>query len=266
MSRFSGVWNRTMQIVQLQAFRDNYIWVLRKGKKAAVVDPGDAAPVMDYLRAEGLALSAILVTHHHNDHVGGIEALLREYPAEVFGLAGTSLPGLSHPLEDGEEFILPGLGIPLRMLAVPGHTLGHGAYYGSNSLFCGDTLFGCGCGRLFEGTPRQMHDSLTRLASLPGDTLVYCAHEYTEANIRFALTVEPGNGHLQARARETRSRRASGLATVPSRLEEELATNPFLRSTSPEVIAAASSHLGRPLSSPVDVFAAIRSWKDGFQG
>lgn len=255
-----------MQIVPLPAFRDNYIWLLRNGANAAVVDPGDATPVLDYLRTEGLSLTAILATHHHDDHVGGIPALLQEHPAPVFGLAGEPIPGLSRALTDGEEFELPGLAFRFRVLAVPGHTLGHGAYYGANLLFCGDTLFACGCGRLFEGTPSQMHASLARLAALPGNTQVYCAHEYTEANIRFALAVEPENDRLQARALETRARRAAGEATVPFRLEEELATNPFLRSDAPEVIASAARHAGHPLAGVVDVFTEVRAWKNGFSG
>ena len=255
-----------MQIVPLRAFRDNYIWLLRDGPNAAVVDPGDAAPVLHYLRSEGLTLTAILATHHHDDHVGGIPALLREAPAPVYGLSGEPIPGLDQPLKDGEEFHVPGLGVSFRVLAVPGHTLGHGAYYGANLLFCGDTLFACGCGRLFEGTPAQMHASLSRLAALPPDTEVYCAHEYTEANIRFALAVEPGNTRLQARALATKALRAAGEATVPSRLEEENATNPFLRSKAPEVIAAATRHAGRTLAAPLEVFTEIRAWKNGFSG
>lgn len=255
-----------MNIVPLPAFHDNYIWLLREGKNAAVVDPGDATPVLAYLEQEGLNLTAILATHHHDDHVGGIPALLQKHPAPVFGLAGEGIACLSHTLEDGEEFDLPGLNMAFRILAVPGHTLGHGAYYGANLLFCGDTLFGCGCGRLFEGTPAQMYTSLSRLAALPAETRVYCAHEYTEANIRFALAVEPGNERLQARAKATKACRAAGESTVPSLLKEEMATNPFLRSTAPEVIAAASAHAGRMLANPVDVFTEIRSWKNGFSG
>ncbi len=255
-----------MNIVPLPAFRDNYIWILREGRNAAVVDPGDAATVLAYLEREGLKLTAILATHYHDDHVGGIPALLQKHPAPVFGLAGEAIPCLSHALEDGEVFDLPGLDMAFRVLAVPGHTLGHGAYYGANLLFCGDTLFGCGCGRLFEGSPAQMYASLSRLAALPAETRVYCAHEYTEANIRFALAVEPGNARLRERAEETRARRAAGESTVPSLLEEEIATNPFLRSTAPEVIAAASARAGRTLTDPVAVFTEIRSWKNGFSG
>ena len=255
-----------MQIVPLPAFRDNYLWLLRDGNNAVVVDPGDAGPVLDYLDREGLTLTAILTTHHHEDHVGGIPALLGRFPVPVFGLDGEPVRGLSNPLKDGDEFVPPGLNMSFRVLAVPGHTLGHGAYYGANLLFCGDTLFGCGCGRLFEGSPAQMHASLARLAVLPADTRVYCAHEYTEANIRFALAVEPGNARLQTRAVATKTRRAAGEPTVPLLLSEELATNPFLRSDAPEVREAASRHAGHALVAPVDVFTEIRAWKNDFAG
>lgn len=253
-----------MQILPLPAFGDNYIWLIREGNKAAVVDPGDAAPVLNYLRAEGLTLTAILITHHHGDHVGGIREILATHPAPVFGLSGEPVAEMDHPLEDGAEFDVPGLPLRLTLLAVPGHTRRHGAYYGAKLLFCGDTLFGCGCGRLFEGSPPQMHTSLSRLAALPGDTQVYCAHEYTEANIRFALAVEPGNRALQARAVETRKLRAEGLATVPFPMSLELATNPFLRSDSPEVIASASARAGKSLENEVDVFTEVRQWKNEF--
>ncbi len=258
-----------MQIIALPAFKDNYIWVLREKNSVAVVDPGDAAPVLAYLAREKAVLSAILTTHHHADHVGGIPALLAAQPVPVFGLAGDPIPHLDHPLADGQDFTVPGIGLTLTLLAVPGHTRGHGAYYATNGLahpvlFSGDTLFGCGCGRLFEGTPAQMFHSLSRLAALPADTRVYCAHEYTQANIRFALTVEPGNENLRQRARQVDERRAAGLPTVPSLLAEELATNPFLRSAEPAIQAAASEHSDQTLSEPVRVFATIREWKDGY--
>ena len=250
-------------VIRIPAFKDNYIWLLRKGASAVVVDPGDARPVLEVLQQEGLTLSSILVTHHHADHQGGVGSLLAHYPAEVYGPATESITGITQSLYGGETIRLTSLGAEFQIVAVPGHTLGHLAYYGSGCLFCGDTLFGGGCGRLFEGTPRQMHDSLTRLSAFPGQTAVYCGHEYTEANLRFALAVEPGNGILRARANEVAVARAKGKATVPSTVSLEKATNPFLRCGEPEVVASAQSRVARAVE-PVDVFAALREWKNGF--
>ncbi|MDR2113155.1 MAG: hydroxyacylglutathione hydrolase, partial [Candidatus Accumulibacter sp.] len=189
-----------LDVTRIPALKDNYIWLLRKDAAAAVVDPGDAAPVLDVLRREGLTLSSLLITHHHLDHRGGVGDLLAHSPsAKVFGPARESITGVTCPLRGGECVRLAPLGLDLQVIAVPGHTQGHLAYYGEGCLFCGDTLFGGGCGRLFEGTPRTMFESLARLAALPDDTRVYCAHEYTEANLRFALAVEPGNRALRRR-------------------------------------------------------------------
>jgi hydroxyacylglutathione hydrolase len=251
-------------VIQIPAFKDNYIWLLRQGASAVVIDPGEATPVLEVLRRERLSLVSILITHHHKDHQGGVDALLTHSPStEVFGPAQESITGLTRPLRGGER-VCPGLpDLELQAIAVPGHTLGHLAYYGEGRLFCGDTLFAGGCGRLFEGTARSMAESLARLAALPDDTQVYCAHEYTEANLRFALAVEPGNHALRHRAGEAAARRARGLSTVPSTLAVEKATNPFLRCQMPEVAAAARSR-GMTESDPVAVFAALRAWKDSF--
>jgi hydroxyacylglutathione hydrolase len=250
-------------VITIPAFKDNYIWLLRKGASAVVVDPGDARPVLEVLRREGLTLSAILVTHHHADHQGGVAQLLEHYPAEVFGPATESITALTQPLSGGETIRLEALGAEFRVLAVPGHTLGHLAYHGSDCLFCGDTLFAGGCGRVFEGTLAQMHDSLTRLAVFPDDTAVYCAHEYTEANLRFALAVEPGNRQLRDRVDEVAVARAKGWATVPSCLGLEKATNPFLRCDKAGLIAAAQSRAAQA-REPVEVFSVLRAWKDEF--
>ncbi|MDR1936666.1 MAG: hydroxyacylglutathione hydrolase [Candidatus Accumulibacter sp.] len=253
-------------VTPIPALKDNYIWLLRKDASAAVVDPGDAAPVIDVLQGEGLSLAAILVTHHHQDHQGGIDGLLAHAPsATVFGPAQEFITGRTHPLRGGERVRLaaPGLDLlDLQVIAVPGHTLGHLAYYGEGGLFCGDTLFAGGCGRLFEGTPRAMFASLERLAALPGDTRVYCAHEYTEANLRFALAVEPGNRALRRRADEVAAMRAKGLPTLPSTLAVEKASNPFLRCREPDVVAAARARGTE--NDPVAVFAALREWKNSF--
>ena len=256
-------------IIPIPAFSDNYIWLVREGRHAAVVDPGDAAPVLAYLESEGLALSAIVTTHHHGDHVGGNAALLARFPVPVFGPARETIPGRTHALAEGDEITVPGLGWALRVLDIPGHTAGHIGYVGSDAeagvAFVGDTLFAGGCGRLFEGTPTQMADSLGKLAALPASTRVYCAHEYTLANLRFALAVEPGNAALQARLLRDQDKRDRGLPTVPSTVAEERATNPFLRAGEPDVFAAAQARAGRRLADAVDAFAVIREWKNGFR-
>lgn len=250
-------------VIRIPAFKDNYIWLLRKGASAAVVDPGDARPVLDLLDREGLSLASILVTHHHADHQGGVAELLAHYPAEVFGPAAESITGLSRPLSGGETVRIAACDVEFQVIAVPGHTLGHIAYYGAGCLFCGDTLFAGGCGRLFEGSAGQMFASLLRLASLPEQTAVYCAHEYTEANLRFALAVEPGNRRLQSRVNEVAVARAKGWATVPSTIGLEKASNPFLRCGEPEVAASARRRVPGAVDE-VAVFAALREWKNGF--
>lgn len=251
-------------MIPLPAFRDNYIWLLRGGASAAVVDPGDAAPVLDHLALHGLSLVAILVTHHHGDHVGGNRELLQQFDVPVYGPRHEPIPGLTHPVEDGSTVRIPALGLDFRVLDVPGHTRGHVAYYGANRLFCGDTLFSCGCGRLFEGTAEQMHRSLQKLAALPADTQVYCAHEYTLSNIRFAKAVEPENPDLLAREREVLALLGQGQPTLPSSIGLERRTNPFLRVDQPAARGSAEAHAGHPLGTEIEVFAVLREWKNGF--
>lgn len=250
-------------VIRIPAFKDNYIWLLRKGAAAAVVDPGDAQPVLEVLEREHLSLTAILVTHHHADHQGGVSRLLAHYRAEVFGPAVESITGRTTPVRGGDTVRIPFCDIEFQVLDVPGHTLGHVAYYGAGCLFCGDTLFGAGCGRLFEGTATQMADSLARLAALPDQTAVYCAHEYTQANLRFALAVEPGNRCLRSRAEAVSLARDEGLPTIPSTIALENASNPFLRCGEPEVVASARRRVPEAKDA-VAVFAALRAWKDGF--
>ncbi len=256
-------------IIPIPALTDNYVWVVREGRHAAVVDPGDAVPVQAYLDSEGLTLTGILITHHHWDHVNGIGALAAQFRAPVFGPAREEIPGRTHALAEGDTFIVPGTGLELAVLDVPGHTAGQVAYVGANKghpiTFTGDTLFACGCGRLFEGTPAQMVASLAKLAALPGDTRVYCGHEYTLANVRFALAVEPGNEALAERRRREQAKRDRGEPTVPSEMADEIATNPFLRAGEPAVFAAAQAHAGRPLADAVDSFATLREWKNSFR-
>jgi len=257
------------RIIPIPAFTDNYIWLVREGACAAVVDPGDAGPVLAYLDRERLTLTAIVNTHHHGDHVGGNAALLVRFTVPVFGPARESIPGRTHALVEGDEIEVPGMKLALSVLDVPGHTAGHIAYVGAGQhppvAFVGDTLFAGGCGRLFEGTPAQMAASLAKLAALPGDTRVYCAHEYTLANLRFALAVEPGNAALRERNAREQGKRDGGLPTVPSTVAEERATNPFLRVDSPAVLAAAEAHAGHRLADAVETFAVVREWKNGFR-
>jgi len=251
-----------LNVVPVSAFKDNYVWTLRNDKHAAVVDPGEAQPVLEYLERENLVLAAILATHHHPDHVGGIAQLLQRFPVPVYGPKHEPIATLTHPVSEGDKVSTPELGVSFSVLDIPGHTRAHIAYYGGGALFCGDTLFACGCGRVFEGTPEQMYTSLEKLRALPDETKVYCGHEYTLANIGFAKGVEPQNSALAARERRDRETRAAGRPTLPSTMREEKATNPFLRCTEPAVVDSVNKYLGQRLSDPVRVFAAIREWKN----
>ena len=251
-------------IIPIPAFADNYIWLLREGHAAAVVDPGDAAPVIAYLDREGIALEAILATHHHGDHIGGVRDLAARWRVPVFGPARESIPERTDALVEGDSITVPGLGCRFSVLDIPGHTSGHIAYAGDDMLFCGDTLFAVGCGRLFEGTPAQMVASLDKLAALPDAVRVYCGHEYTLANLKFAMAVEPGSEALRAREARERSKRGRGAPTLPSTVAEERLNNPFLRTGEAAIRAAAERRAGRPLADRVAVFAELRSWKNSF--
>lgn len=256
-----------LDIAPIPAFADNYIWLLRRGDRAAVVDPGDAAPVRAALAERGLELTAILVTHHHADHTGGVAALGAATGAQVFAPAAEDIAGAGRTarrLRGGDAIEV--LGIAMQVIDVPGHTAGHIAYYApaAQALFCGDTLFAGGCGRVFEGTPAQMLDSLRKLTRLPGATRVFCAHEYTLSNLRFARAVEPDNARLRARQDACSAQRARGEPTVPSTMEEELATNPFLRVDAPAVRAAAALREPGADADAAATFAAIRAWKNTF--
>ena len=257
-----------LQVSPVRAFSDNYIWLIRAPADpgaAVVVDPGDDRPVEEALQQQGLRLGAILVPHYHADHVGGVVALVARHGAPVFGPAREKMPCAVQALDDGGTAALDHLGLQFSVMAVPGHTLGHIAYAGHGALFCGDTLFSAGCGRLFEGTPAQMLASLDRLAALPDDTQVYCAHEYTLSNLRFAAAVEPRNPHIEAALVAVRHSRERDEITLPSTLGRERHINPFLRSREPAVRAAAEQHAGQALPEAVDVFATVRRWKDGFR-
>jgi hydroxyacylglutathione hydrolase len=254
----------TLEIVPLPAFEDNYIWCLRHAGVAAVVDPGDAAPVLRHLDRSGDRLCAILVTHHHHDHIDGIAELTARHPVPVFAPGAEAIAGTTRAVAAGNRIALPELGIDFDVLDFAGHTRGHVGYYRPGLLFCGDTLFGCGCGRLFDGTAAQLHAALGRIGALPRLTLAYCAHEYTASGIRFARAVEPGNTAVETRGAEVARLRSHNLPTVPFTIADELATNPFLRCASSEVIAAVSGRLGRAPADEIEVFAELRTWRDQF--
>lgn len=251
-----------LDVFRIPVLKDNYVWLLRSGDAVAAVDPAVDGPVEDELAARGWRLTHILNTHHHNDHVGANLVLKARHGLTIVGPRADRdrIPGIDIEVGDGETYVLGGAAA--RVFDVPGHTRGHIAYWfeAAGALFCGDTLFALGCGRLFEGTPAQMWASLLKLRALPDETKVHCAHEYTQSNARFALSVDPGNAALRARARSVDEARAAGRATVPSALGEEKATNPFLRADDP-ALARAMGFAGRP---PAEVFAAIRAAKDSF--
>jgi len=253
------------EFTPISSFSDNYIWQIREydNPVAAIVDPGDATPVLRALDRAQITPAAILLTHHHNDHVGGVPEIKARYPdIPVFGPARELIPGVTHPVKDDQRITIPSTQLSFRVLDIPGHTKGHVAYYGYGALFCGDTLFSVGCGRLFEGTPDQMYASLQKIAALPIRTLLYCAHEYTLENIRFAKQVEPENFHLAIREHLAFQQTDLDMPTVPTLLVEELGFNPFLRCNVPEVIHAAEHYVDRKLANPTDVFTVLRHWKD----
>jgi hydroxyacylglutathione hydrolase len=255
-----------MDLITIPIFSDNYVWLLAESGRAWVVDPGEATPVLDALRTRGLTLAGILVTHHHADHVGGVQDLRAATGATVYGPAHEPVPPPYQPFSGGETFTA--LDLAWRVLAVPGHTAGHLAYYTQPPgqapiLFCGDTLFYAGCGRLFEGTPAQMLASLDALAQLPDATRVCCAHEYTLGNLRFAAAVEPGNNAIAQQLAWCQEQRAQGLPSLPSTLALERQINPFLRTREPSVITAARAH-GADSTDAAAVLAALRQWKNIF--
>jgi len=260
-----------LEYVPVPAFEDNYIWLVSDGRHAVAVDPGEAAPVQAYLAKRGWRLSAILLTHHHRDHVGGVADLLKGQDIPVYGPAGESIEHLTYRLSHGDRVSIAEPALEFNVLDVPGHTSGHIAYFqaadprGTPHVFCGDTLFACGCGRLFEGTPAQMLDSLDSLAALPGATEVHCAHEYTLSNIRFALAWEPGNAELQAWRDEAAARRARNVPTLPTTIAHERAVNPFLRAGEPAVQATLADELHEAVSDRLTAFTLMREWKNRFR-
>lgn len=252
-----------MQLHPLPAFADNYIWTLADDTgRALIVDPGEATPVLAAAR-DGLEPIAILLTHHHADHVGGVGELLQTWPdLQVIGPEDARIPYSMHSVRQGDRVEVGAW--RFDVMEIPGHTLSHIAFHGHGLLFCGDTLFSLGCGRLFEGSPAQMWASLTKLVALPPETRVCCGHEYTVNNGRFAAVVEPGNLALRRRSEEARTMRDRGLPTLPSTLADELATNPFLRVDMPGVRQSLQARLGHAPVDSIDAFAELRRWKDGF--
>ncbi|MBC7002586.1 hydroxyacylglutathione hydrolase [Photobacterium sp. BZF1] len=251
-----------LTIKSIPAFNDNYIWLIHSpDNHCVVVDPGDATPVLAFLEQEQLELDAILITHHHHDHIGGISELKRRYPnIHIVAPSAEPIPGVSQSVDDGDQVEI--FGERFMVLGVPGHTAGHVAYVGDGKLFCGDTLFSAGCGRLFEGTAEQMYNSLQKLSALPDETEVYCAHEYTSSNLAFALVAEQDNPHLQRYREEVSRMRAQGISTIPSTLKQEKLINPFLRC---DQLSIKKSVANKAVNdSDVETFAALRRWKDEF--
>lgn len=257
-----------MRLRPLPAFSDNYIWTLAHDNgRALVVDPGEAGPVLQ-AAAEGLRPEAVLLTHHHSDHVGGVGELLHSWPdLRVVAPDDERITTATERVGDGA--IVEAIGRRFRVLSIPGHTRSHIAFVSApedeDLVFCGDTLFSLGCGRMFEGTPTQMLASLDRLASLPDSTRICCGHEYTLANAAFARICEPGNPALEWRTQQAEAQRGAGLPTLPSTLADERAANPFLRVDAPEVRASIARRLGHAPTDRVEVFAELRRWKDGFR-
>jgi hydroxyacylglutathione hydrolase len=257
-----------LNVRPVRAFSDNYIWLIESPRaqgRLVAVDPGDAAPVIAELQSSGASLAAILLTHHHPDHIGGVTELLRHGAVPVIGPDDSRIAQRTRTVRDAEHLELPDLGLTFEILQVPGHTVSHIAFWGHGALFCGDTLFSAGCGRMFEGTPRQMNDSLTKLRNLPPETQVFCGHEYTAANLRFALTVEPANAAALDYQGRVERVRAAGNPTLPSTLDLEIRVNPFLRCDVPTVVSAAEIHAGKSLKDPAEVFGVLRAWKDQFR-
>jgi hydroxyacylglutathione hydrolase len=252
-----------LTISAIPALEDNYIWLLQRENHAVVVDPGEAQPVLDKLREDGLQLEAILCTHRHHDHVDGIEELREVYNVPVYGRSHPKNPHITHDLREGDRLQLDVLDIEFDIIETPGHFEGHIVFITPGILFCGDMIFGAGCGKTFEGTLAQLHNSLKRLAELPDDTMVYCAHEYTAYNLPFALACEPNNRDIQRRIVETLRLRRENLPTVPFSIALEKATNPYLRCTSPEIIRNLTAR-GLTDTSELGVFTALRAWRELF--
>lgn len=253
------------KISAIKAFTDNYIWSIRNDKHALVVDPGDAKPVMAFLDEHALSLKVILITHHHYDHTGGIAQLIERYPnARVYGPHNPSIQGITHRLAEGDTMDVAEFGLSFDILHTPGHTLDHIVFVHTDFIFCGDTLFSGGCGRMFEGTPDVFHASLQKLANLPACTKVFCTHEYTQANLQFALSIEPQNKALSDYQDWVVSQRETEQITLPSSIKREREINPFLRCHKPNVKQTVFGSPNNTAKSDVETFARLRQLKDNF--
>lgn len=252
----------TIQIEAIKAFTDNYIWAVHDGRHCVIVDPGEATGTLGFLDRHQLRLCGLLLTHHHHDHVGGVDEIRAVHSAPAWGSDDPRMPGDLRVVGEGDSVAIEELDLAFGVLETPGHTTSHIAFHGHGLLFCGDTLFSAGCGRLFEGTPAQMQDSIDKLAALPDGTRVYCAHEYTESNCSFARSVEPDNEALTERCKRVSELRRRDRITLPSTIGEEKAINPFMRTREPAVIAAARRREPGRGDSPQAVFGVIRRWKD----
>ncbi len=261
---FMANYMQTIHIQRLHAFSDNYIWLLHNNKQALVVDPGQAQGVLNFLKTHNLTLTTILITHHHGDHTGGIKELTEQYQPSVYAPLAENICGVTHALTPHSSIHIEDLDLHFDILNFSGHTLGHIGYYTQGILFCGDTLFSGGCGRIFEGTPESMFAALQSIKVLPQDTLVYCAHEYTQNNLQFALAVEPHNPQLQAYAKQVERLREECEATIPTSIERELAINPFLRTDQQSLIKALTSRFPTLNPHPLCLFAFLRSWKNSY--
>jgi hydroxyacylglutathione hydrolase len=251
-----------LEVEAIRAFADNYIWALHDNRRCVLVDPGEPDGPLAFLRQRSLELAGLLLTHHHHDHVGGVDAIRARHPAPAWGPDDARMPGDLQRVGEGDDVRIEALDLRFDVIETPGHTASHIAFHGHGMLLCGDTLFSAGCGRLFEGDPEQMQASLDKLAALPDDTRVYCAHEYTQSNCRFAQQVEPDNRALARRRDEVDELRRRDRITLPSRLGDEKAYNPFLRTREPSVIRAAARRDPGAGTDPASVFGVIRAWKD----
>ena len=256
-----------MKLNHLDAFSDNYIWTMESEGKIAIVDPGDAKPIHEYIKKTGCVLTDVLITHHHWDHTGGLEEVIEEYKCQAYGPSGGHIKGITKPLHDNENFTILDR-YQFRAFSAPGHTNDQLSYFCDETdepiLFSGDTLFYAGCGRLFEGTPEDMLFSMDRYMELPSDTLVYCGHEYTESNLKFAMTVEPHNGEILKALKEVQKSRSINKPSLPSRIDTELKINPFMRCRESSVIDAAEKYSKRKLGNTAEILGEIRNWKDNF--
>lgn len=253
-----------MEIIPVPVLKDNYVWTIidKEQHNALVIDPGDAMPVLEFLKKHQLNLQGILITHHHADHTGGITELIRHHAVPVIGSFQEKGLGITLPIQPDQAWRPEHFPLTFQVLGIPGHTLAHVAYYSPGMLFCGDTLFAAGCGRVFEGTSEQMYKSLQKLAALPDETNIYCGHEYTLKNLHFAEKVEPTNLNIKKRIAHVSELRKKNLPSLPATLAEEKKTNPFLRCDSPELIMHVEQYAGQKLQTPVDVFTWVRKWKD----